>query len=102
MSQRHLNPADAISDFYHQLYLIRRVEERISEIYPSDKIKRAVHLSIGQEAVAAGGCRALRQDDFASGAYRGPATYPARGGGLRGMVAELHAQAAGVARRTRG
>src|SRR5438874_1984529 len=98
MSQRHLNPADAISDFYHQLYLIRRVEERISEIYPSDKIKSPVHLSIGQEAVAVGVCRALRQDDFVSGTYRGHATYLARGGDLRGMFAELYGKASGVAR----
>jgi len=98
MSQRHLNPAHAISDFYHQLYLIRRVEERISEIYPSDKIKSPVHLSIGQEAVAVGVCRALRQDDFVSGTYRGHATYLARGGDLRGMFAELYGKASGVAR----
>jgi TPP-dependent pyruvate/acetoin dehydrogenase alpha subunit len=90
--------AAALSDFYHQLYLIRRVEERISEIYPSDKIKSPVHLSIGQEAVAVGVCRALRPDDFASGTYRGHATYLARGGNLRGMFAELYGKASGVAR----
>ena len=33
---------------------IRRVEERIIEMYPSDKIQSPVHLSIGQEAVAVG------------------------------------------------
>jgi pyruvate dehydrogenase E1 component alpha subunit len=98
MFQGHGDPAHAISDFYRQLYLIRRVEERISEIYPSDKIKSPVHLSIGQEAVAVGVCRALRDDDFVSGTYRGHATYLARGGDLRGMFAELYGKASGVAR----
>jgi TPP-dependent pyruvate/acetoin dehydrogenase alpha subunit len=98
MFQGHGDRAHAISDFYRQLYLIRRVEERISEIYPSDKIKSPVHLSIGQEAVAVGVCRALREDDFVSGTYRGHATYLARGGDLRGMFAELYGKASGVAR----
>src|SRR5271167_4876262 len=85
------------ADFYRQLYLIRRVEERICEIYPSDKIKSPVHLSIGQEAVAVGVSQALRPDDIVSGTYRGHAIYLARGGDLRGMFAELYGRAAGVA-----
>ena len=36
---------------------IRLVEERIIELYPSDKIQSPVHLSIGQEAVAVGACQ---------------------------------------------
>ena len=38
---------------YQTLYRIRRVEEAIARIYPSDKLKSPVHLSIGQEEVAA-------------------------------------------------
>jgi len=98
MSQRQVSRADHVSDFYRQLYLVRRVEERISEIYPSDKIKSPVHLSIGQEAVAVGVCQALRHDDVVSGTYRGHATYLARGGDVRGMFAELYGKASGVAR----
>jgi len=40
--------------------LIRLVEERIIDLYPSDKIQSPVHLSIGQEAVAVGVCDGLR------------------------------------------
>ena len=36
---------------------IRLVEERIIDLYPSDKIQSPVHLSIGQEAVAVGACQ---------------------------------------------
>ena len=44
---------------YRQLYRIRRVEEEIIRLYPSDSIKSPVHLSIGQESVAVGVCSAL-------------------------------------------
>jgi TPP-dependent pyruvate/acetoin dehydrogenase alpha subunit len=98
MSQRQVSRGQGAPEFYRQLYLIRRVEERISEIYPSDKIKSPVHLSIGQEAVAVGVCQALSPNDFASGTYRGHATYLARGGDLRGMFAELYGKGSGVAR----
>ena len=89
---------ERLGAFYERLYLIRRVEERIAEIYPSDRIKSPVHLSIGQEAVAVGVCHALRPGDIVSGTYRGHAAYLARGGSLKGMFAELYGKDTGVAR----
>jgi len=89
---------DVLASFYERLYLVRRAEERIGEIYPSDRIKSPVHLSIGQEAVAVGICLALREDDIVSGTYRGHAAYLAHGGDLRGMFAELYGKDTGVAR----
>lgn len=87
-----------IEAFYRELRLIRRVEERIAEIYPTDKIKSPVHLSIGQEAIAVGVSQALRPDDIVSGTYRGHAIYVARGGNLPRMFAELYGKGSGVAR----
>ena len=60
--------------------LIRLVEERIIELYPSDKIQSPVHLSIGQEAVAVGVCDALRPDDLVFATYRSHGFYIAKGG----------------------
>jgi TPP-dependent pyruvate/acetoin dehydrogenase alpha subunit len=82
---------------YRGLRFIRRVEEEIARIYPCDKIKSPVHLSIGQEAVAVGVCDALRPDDVVSGTYRGHATYLAKGGALNAMIAELYGKATGCA-----
>src|SRR5215470_12032982 len=82
---------------YASLYLIRRVEEEIARIYPTDKIKSPVHLSIGQEAVAVGVCDVLTADDVVSGTYRGHATYLAKGGDLNAMMAELYGKATGCA-----
>ncbi len=82
---------------FRSLFLIRRTEERIAEIYPGDSIKSPVHLSIGQEAVAVGVCDVLRPDDIVAGSYRGHAAYLAKGGSLDAMMAELYGKADGCA-----
>src|SRR5439155_11451571 len=80
---------------YRSLYRIRRIEEEIARIYPTDRIKSPVHLSIGQEAVSVGVCEALQAHDIVFGTYRGHALYLAKGGDLRAMVAELFGKATG-------
>lgn len=84
--------------FYRSLYRIRRVEEEVARIYPTDKIKSPVHLSIGQEAVSVGVCEALRPDDVVFGTYRGHALYLAKGGDLKKMIAELYGKVTGCAK----
>jgi TPP-dependent pyruvate/acetoin dehydrogenase alpha subunit len=86
-----------IERLYRSMVLIRRTEERIAEIYASDKIKSPVHLSIGQEAVSVGVCDVLRADDIASGTYRGHALYLAKGADLKAMMAELFGKSGGCA-----
>jgi TPP-dependent pyruvate/acetoin dehydrogenase alpha subunit len=83
---------------YRSMYQIRRVEEEIARIYPSDKIKSPVHLSIGQEAVSVGVCQALGLNDVVFGTYRGHALYLAKGGDLPAMIAELYGKVDGCAR----
>jgi TPP-dependent pyruvate/acetoin dehydrogenase alpha subunit len=80
---------------YRALYRIRRVEEEVARVYPSDKIKSPVHLSIGQESVSVGICAALLPQDVVFGTYRGHALYLAKGGDLKKMVAELFGKATG-------
>ncbi|MGE5217843.1 MAG: thiamine pyrophosphate-dependent dehydrogenase E1 component subunit alpha [Chloroflexota bacterium] len=84
--------------FYKALYRIRRVEEEIATVYPTDKIKSPVHLSIGQEAVSVGVCAALLPDDVVFGTYRSHALYLAKGGDLRKMIAELYGKFTGCAK----
>jgi pyruvate dehydrogenase E1 component alpha subunit len=81
---------------YRSLRLIRRVEEEIARIYPSDKIKSPVHLSIGQEAASVGVCDVLRLDDAVAPTYRGHAAYLAKGGSVKGLMAELYGRSTGV------
>jgi TPP-dependent pyruvate/acetoin dehydrogenase alpha subunit len=81
---------------YRSLRLVRRAEEEVARIYPSDRIKSPVHLSIGQEAVSVGVCDVLRPDDVVAPTYRGHAAFLAKGGPLRGLMAELYGKASGV------
>ena len=83
---------------YRSLLRIRRVEEEVARVYPTDVIKSPVHLSIGQESVSVGLCEALRPEDAAFGTYRSHALYLAKGGDLRAMVAELYGKATGCAK----
>ncbi len=80
---------------YKSLYRIRLLEEEVARVYPSDKIKSPVHLSIGQEAVSVGVCAALEAGDIVFGTYRGHALYLAKGGDMKAMVAELYGKATG-------
>ena len=80
---------------YRSLYRIRRVEEEIARIYPTDKLKSPVHLSIGQEAVAAAMCAPLLREDIVFGTYRSHASYLAKGGDLKSMLAEMFGKATG-------
>ena len=77
---------------------IRRVEEAISKLYPTDKIQSPVHLSNGQEYAAVGVCAALVRSDLVFGTYRGHALYLAKGGDLNSMFAELFGKETGFAK----
>jgi pyruvate dehydrogenase E1 component alpha subunit len=96
MATNTLGEAD-YERLYRSLRLIRRAEEEVARIYPSDKIKSPVHLSIGQEAVSVGVCDVLRLEDAVAPTYRGHAAYLAKGGSLRGLMAEMYGKATGVA-----
>jgi len=47
-----------------RMVTIRRFEERVKELYRAGEITGAIHLYIGEEAVAVGACEALRRDDY--------------------------------------
>lgn len=74
---------------------IRQASERIAALYPTNVMETPVHLCIGQEAVAAGVCRHLRDDDrlFLGHRTHGPAL--AKGLPLRSLFAELYGRTTG-------
>ena len=101
MSSKPVGQAAARSlavELYKTMLRIRLAEQRIVDIYPTDKIQSPVHLSIGQEAVAAGVCMALRPADHVYGTYRGHAIYLAKGGDMKKMFAELYGKETGCAK----
>lgn len=88
---------DLLQRLYKRMLLIRKFELRLAEIYHTDAIKSPVHLSIGQESIAAGVCDPLETDDIVSNTYRCHATYIAKGGNLNEMMAELYGKRTGCA-----
>jgi TPP-dependent pyruvate/acetoin dehydrogenase alpha subunit len=83
---------------YHLYLLIRKTEEKIVDLYNTDKIKSPVHLSIGQEAIAVGVSMALNNEDIIFSNYRGHAHYIAREANFEKFWAELYGKIRGTAR----
>ena len=83
---------------YRSIKRIRRAEEVVAKIYPTDKIKSPVHLGIGHEAVQVGVCENLQKEDIVFGYYRSHPLYLAKGGTMKGMFAELFGKITGCAR----
>lgn len=78
-----------------QMRRIRAVEEGIAARYAAGTMRCPVHLSIGQEAVAAGVGLALRRDDLAVSGHRAHAHYLGKGGSLQAMLAEIYGKLTG-------
>lgn len=61
----------------------------------SAAVRGPLHLSTGQEAVAAGVCAHLRRSDLLTSTHRGHGHTLAKGGDVQRMMAELHGRASG-------
>lgn len=83
---------------YRQMLRIRLFEERVNDLYLSAKMSGLAHLYIGQEAVAAGICEALRSDDYITSTHRGHGHCLAKGASVDRMFAELLGKASGYCR----
>jgi pyruvate dehydrogenase E1 component alpha subunit len=89
------SPTEALS-LYETMVLIRRVEERLRDASAAGELPGAVHLYIGEEAVAAGVCAHLGARDYATSTHRGHGHFLAKGGDVRTMMAEVWAKREGV------
>lgn len=89
-----LTPGQVLT-LYRSMLRIRRVEEALATRYREQQMRCPLHLCIGQEAVAAGVCHALRRSDRVFGNHRAHGHYLAKGGDLRRMIAELYGRATG-------
>ena len=84
-----------LKQLYFSMLRIRRIEEKIVELYPEQAMRCPVHLSIGQEAVCAGVCAALAPTDAIFSGHRAHGHYFAAGGNLNAFWAELYGKATG-------
>jgi len=82
--------------YYRQMLRIRRLEETIHRLYlEAVMYGMPPHLSVGQEAVAAGVCVNLRRDDYIVSTHRGHGHTLAKGGDPGKILAEVLGKATG-------
>lgn len=82
-------------DIYQRILTIRRFEEEVGRLFKNGQLPGFVHLYIGEEAVGAGVCAALRDDDYITSTHRGHGHVIAKGGDINRMMAELFGKATG-------
>ena len=83
---------------YATMRRIRAFEETALAAHRAGEIPGPLHVSIGQEGVAAGICLNLRRDDRITSNHRGHGHALAKGAGVGGMMAELFGRAGGHCR----
>ncbi len=87
---------ETLLDWYRQMVLIRRFEERCAELYQQGFIGGFLHLYIGQEATGVGAVSALRAEDHVITAYRDHGIALARGLDVNAVMAEMLGKRTGV------
>ena len=75
---------------------IRLFEQRVAREFRTGEIPGFVHMYIGEEAVAAGVCANLDDDDYVTSTHRGHGHCIAKGCDLRGMMAEIYGREDGL------
>lgn len=88
---------DVKLSLFETMYRIRKVEEEIALRYSGGKMRCPTHLSIGQELVPSIFAQFVQKSDFAVSTHRGHAHYLAKGGDLKGMIAEIYGKKTGCA-----
>lgn len=74
---------------------IRTFEERVRDLFADNELPGFVHLCIGQEAVAAGSCAAISDDDYITSTHRGHGHAIAKRLETDRMMAELFGKETG-------
>jgi pyruvate dehydrogenase E1 component alpha subunit len=88
-------PKDVAIRLYEVMQRIRQFELTVVNLFARGKIPGFLHTYVGEEAVAAGVCVALRPDDYIISTHRGHGHLIAKGGRFDLMMAELFGRRTG-------
>ena len=89
-------PSNATLKAMHlNMLRIRRFEESAGKLMEDGKIPGALHLYVGQEAVASGVMQHLSNEDWITSTHRGHGHLVAKGGEFKPMFAELFGRSTG-------
>ncbi len=97
-SEATLIPLTKRLEMYRLLSLTRQAEQRAFDLFLQNQIKGTSHLSLGQEAVAAGAAAAMQPGDLSFCTYRGHAHTLARGVPVEKVLGELMGRDNGLMR----
>jgi pyruvate dehydrogenase E1 component alpha subunit len=86
---------DELRDFFREMLLIRRFEEKVEERFRAGELPGFLHVTIGQEAVAVGVCRALEDGDVIASTHRAHGHTLAKGTTPNEVMAELYGKLEG-------
>jgi TPP-dependent pyruvate/acetoin dehydrogenase alpha subunit len=86
---------ELLRDFFRELLLIRRFEEKVEERFRAGELPGFLHTAIGQEAIATGVCRALEPDDVIASTHRAHGHTLAKGTHPNELMAELYGKVEG-------
>jgi acetoin:2,6-dichlorophenolindophenol oxidoreductase subunit alpha len=86
---------EILLDLHQRMVRIRLFEEQAGKLSEAGKIPGALHLYVGEEAVAAGVMAHLSDEDQITSTHRGHGHLVAKGGDLNLMFAELFGRATG-------
>jgi pyruvate dehydrogenase E1 component alpha subunit len=89
---------DVLVDYYRQMVLMRRFEERTAEMYTRAKIGGYCHLNLGEEATVVGLVAALEPTDYLFTNYREHGYALAKGIEPGRVMAELFGKETGVSK----
>ncbi len=81
---------------FRQMVRMRKFEKRAYDLFMQNLVKGTSHLSLGQEAIAAGFGEAMDEKDYTFATYRGHAHTLARGTSMTGVMGELLGRRCGV------
>src|ERR1700721_187873 len=85
-------------ELYRTQVLLREAEQRAYDLFLQNLVKGTSHLSLGQEAVAAGFAGAMKKGDLSFCTYRGHAHTLARGVPVTKVLGELMQRDIGLMR----
>ena len=86
---------EVLLDMHRRMVRIRIFEETAGKMMENGKIPGALHLYVGQEAIAAGVMVHLSNEDYITSTHRGHGHLIAKGGEFNYMFAELYGKATG-------
>lgn len=96
--KKAVHSKEQLLTWFEQMLLIRKFEERASQLYMQQKFRGFCHLYIGQEAVAVGLESSIRSDDYMITAYRDHGGALARGVSANACMAELYGKRTGTSK----